>query len=89
MSIFDKIEESEKKVEEKTEELIYEFHAHFQEYIKLHPEDADRKDEIFQGWAIQKIAGLQLSILELAEKFNNLLKTKWIAEHVAWEEYAG
>jgi len=76
MSIFDKIEESEKKVEEKTEELIYEFHAHFQEYIKLHPEDADRKDEIFQGWAIQKIAGLQLSILELAEKFNNLLKTK-------------
>jgi len=76
MSIFDKIEESEKKVEEKTEELIYEFDAHFQEYIKLHPEDADRKDEIFQGWAIQKIAGLQLSILELAEKFNNLLKTK-------------
>ena len=76
MSIFDKIEESEKKVEEKTEELIYEFHAHFQEYIKLHPEDADRKDEIFQGWAIQKIAGLQLSILELAEKFNNSLKNK-------------
>ena len=76
MSIFDKIEESEKKVEEKTEELIYEFDAHFQEYIKLHPEDADRKDEIFQGWAIQKIAGLQLSILELAEKFNNLLKNK-------------
>jgi hypothetical protein len=76
MSIFDKIEESEKKVEEKTKELIYEFHAHFQEYIKLHPEDADRKDEIFQGWAIQKIAGLQLSILELAEKFNNFLKNK-------------
>jgi len=76
VSIFDKIEESEKKVEEKTEELIYEFHAHFQEYIKLHPEDEDRKNEIFQGWAIQKIAGLQLSILELAEKFNNFLKNK-------------
>lgn len=76
MSILDKIEESEKIVEEKTEELIYEFHAHYQSYIKLRPEDKDRKDEIFQAWAIQKIAGLQLSILELAEKFNSFIKSK-------------
>lgn len=76
MSILDKIEESEKRVEEKTEELIYEFHAHYQSYIKLRPEDKDRKDEIFQAWAIQKIAGLQLSILELAEKFNSFIKSK-------------
>ena len=76
MSILDKIAESEKRVEEKTEELIYEFHAHYQSYIKLHPEDKDRKDEIFQAWAIQKIAGLQLSILELAEKFNSFIKSK-------------
>ena len=75
MSDTDKIVESEKRVEEKTEELIYEFHAHYQSYIEQHPEDKDRKDEIFQAWAIQKIAGLQLSILELVEKFNNYIKT--------------
>ena len=71
MSAIDKVREGEKRVEEKTEELIYEFHAHYQEYIKLHPEDKDRKDEIFQAWVIQKIAGIQISILELAKKFNS------------------
>jgi len=35
MTAIDKIKEGEKRVEEKTEELIYEFHAHYQEYIKL------------------------------------------------------
>ena len=45
MSDTDKIVESEKRVEEKTEELIYEFHAHYQSYIEQHPEDKDRKDE--------------------------------------------
>ena len=75
MSDTDKIVESEERVEEKTEELIYEFHAHYQSYIEQHPEDKNRKDEIFQAWAIQKIAGLQLSILELVEKFNNHIKT--------------
>jgi hypothetical protein len=69
-----KITEGLKKVEEKTEELIYEFHAHYQSYIEEHPDDKDRKDEIFQAWVIQKIAGLQLSVLELAEKFNNSLR---------------
>jgi hypothetical protein len=34
MSDTDKIVESEKRVEEKTEELIYEFHAHYQSYIE-------------------------------------------------------
>lgn len=74
MSRKDKIEEGLKIVEEKTEELIYEFHAHYEEYIKLRPEDKDRKDEIFQAWVIQKIAGIQISVLEIANKFNNLYK---------------
>ena len=74
MSTKDKIEESIKIVDEKTEELIYEFHAHYEEYIKLRPEDKNRKDEIFQAWVIQKIAGIQISILELANKFNNYIK---------------
>ena len=71
MAAIDKIKEGEKRVEEKTEELIYEFHAHYQEYIKLRPEDKDRKDEIFQAWVIQKIDGIQISILELVNKFNS------------------
>ena len=75
MSGADKLEESLKKVEAKTEDLIYEFHAHYQSYIGEHPNDKNRKDEIFQAWAIQKIAGLQLSILELAKKINNHIKT--------------
>ena len=75
MSDADKLAESLKRVEAKTEDLIYEFHAHYQSYIEEHPDDKNRKDEIFQAWAIQKIAGLQLSILELAEKFNNYIKT--------------
>lgn len=74
MSRKDKIEEGLKIVEEKTEELIYEFHAHYEEYIKLRPEDKDRKDAIFQAWVIQKIAGIQISVLEIANKFNNLYK---------------
>ena len=74
MSTTDKISDSEKRVEKKTEELIYESPAHYQSYIEQHPEDKDRKDEVFQAWAIQKIAGLQLSMLELAEKLNNHIK---------------
>ena len=75
MSGTDKLSEILKRVDAKTEELIYEFHAHYQSYIEEHPDDTNRKDEIFQAWAIQKIGGLQLSILELAEKFNNHSKT--------------
>ncbi len=76
MSRKDKIEEGLKIVEEKTEELIYEFHAHYEEYIKLRPEDKDRKDEIFQAWVIQKIAGIQISVLEIANKFNNYINNQ-------------
>jgi hypothetical protein len=71
MSSIDKVREGQKRVEGKTEELIYEFHAHYQEYIKLRPDDKDRKDEIFQAWVIQKIAGIQISIIELSKNFNS------------------
>jgi hypothetical protein len=63
------------KVDEKTQELIMEFHAHYEEYIKLRLGDSNRKDEIFQSWVIQKIAGIQISILELVDRVNSLLKT--------------
>ena len=71
----DEIKKGTDKVDEKTQELITEFHAHYKEYIKLRPDDRDRKDEIFQSWVIQKIAGIQISVLELVEHINSLLKT--------------
>lgn len=64
----DKLSESLERVEEKTEDLIYEFHAHYQSYVEEHPDDTNRKDEIFQAWVIQKIAGLQLSIMLVMKK---------------------
>jgi hypothetical protein len=75
MATSDEIKKSTDKVDEKTQELITEFHAHYEEYIKLRPDDRDRKDEIFQSWVIQKIAGIQISVLELVVHINSLLKT--------------
>jgi hypothetical protein len=64
---------TEKQVDDKSTELVDEFYAHFEEYTKLHPEDRDKKDEIFHGWVIQKIAGLQLSILHISERINRFI----------------
>lgn len=63
------------KVDKQTNELIMEFQSHYEKYIEFRPEDTDRKDEIFQSWVIQKISGIQVSILELAERVNLLTKT--------------
>lgn len=73
MASFNEYKNGVERVDKKTNELIMEFHAHYQEYIKLAPEDKDRKDEIFQSWCIQKIAGIQVSMLELAERLNSLI----------------
>ncbi len=75
MNVSDEIKNGTDKVDEKTNELIMEFHSHYEEYIKLRPEDKDRKDEIFQAWIIQKIAGIQVGILELVESLNSFIKT--------------
>jgi vacuolar-type H+-ATPase subunit D/Vma8 len=74
MATSNEIKNGINKLDEKTHELIMEFHSHYEEYIKLKPEDKDRKDEIFQSWVIQKIAGIHISILELAESLNTLIK---------------
>lgn len=75
MATSDELKKGINKVDEKTHELIMEFHSHYEEYVKLKPEDRNRKDDIFQAWVIQKIAGLQVSLLEIAERINSLLKT--------------
>ena len=75
MTDSDEIKIGIEKVDNKTRELIMEFQSHYDEYCELHPEDKDRKDEIFQSWAIQKLAGIQISLLELTESINLLFKT--------------
>ena len=66
----------ENEVDARASELIHEFHAHFTELIEAHPEHTDRKREIFEGWAIQKFAGLQLSVEHLSEQLNRLVQGK-------------
>ena len=65
----------EEQVERRSHALMEEFKAHYEEYVCQHPEHAERRDEIYQSWAIQKIAGLQLCVEELAKKQNQLIKT--------------
>ena len=61
-------------VNAQSEELMREFYDHYAEYIKLHPNDKDKRNEIFQAWVIQKVAGLQLSIMGIAERFNSYVR---------------
>jgi hypothetical protein len=60
-------------VNQKSLELIEEFQKHYQEFTQIyrkdHTGDPDRT-LVFESWAIQKIAGLQLSVMALAEKIS-------------------
>lgn len=58
------------EVDARTHELMIQFESHFQEVVALHPDVADRRDHVFQAWAMQKIAGLQLAVEQIAMKFN-------------------
>ena len=62
--------EAEQQVEARADELIHAFNAHFEEFAEAHPEHAEKKREIFEGWAIQKIAGLQLCVEHISEQLN-------------------
>ncbi len=74
--IFDENEKPETVVDKKSEELIREFQSHYEEFVRAHPERTGQRDEIFQGWVIQKIAGIQVSIYEIAESLNRLAGIK-------------
>jgi len=71
--------EIEKEIREVSEkeaiELMKEFCNHYEEHIKERPEDINRKEEIYQSWSIQKIAGIHIVILKLVEKINTLSET--------------
>ncbi len=62
--------ELEAAVDARSHDLMKEFEHHFQEVIEAGPTGENRRDQVFQAWAIQKIAGLQLSIQEIAAKLN-------------------
>ncbi len=60
----------EAQAEERANELIQEIQEHLEEFIEAQPQHADRKRDIFEVWAIQKIAGLQLCVEHMAEQHN-------------------
>ena len=60
----------DKQADLRTHELIDEFQQHYTEYVKVHPEHAERQRQIFEAWAIQKIAGLQLCVEHIATQIN-------------------
>ena len=70
----DNVNDKINEIDKQTEMLIKEFYEHYDAYIALRPEDAEKKNEIFQAWVIQKIAGMQISIIELAKHINVLAK---------------
>ena len=59
-------------VDERSENLMVEFNDHFEELIEIHPEFAGKRDTAFQGWIIQKVAGLQLCVSELESRIEKL-----------------
>ncbi len=63
---------AEVDAEEHSKKLIEEFKTHWNEVASDNPELAHAKEQVFAGWAIQKIAGLQLSILHLEQKLRNV-----------------
>ena len=61
----------ELEVDERVQQLIKEFEEHFQQCVDgVGPELVERKREIYEAWAIQKIAGLQLCVEHITEVVN-------------------
>ena len=65
--IFDE-EETQDLAHEKFKELSQEFEAFYQDAAREVPESQHHKDEVFRLWTIQKLARLQLTMLELVNK---------------------
>ena len=57
-------------VDARSRELMVQFEGHFREVVGLDPELGSQREHVFQAWAMQKIAGLQLAVEEIANKFN-------------------
>jgi len=51
------------QIHKRSLELFEEFEQHYQEFIKAYPDRTDRHI-VFESWAIQKIADLQLTVFK-------------------------
>ena len=59
------------QIDAHSEELVHEFFEHYHQVLEADPDKNDI-NVVFHGWAIQKIAGLQLIVLELAQRLNTI-----------------
>ena len=57
------------QIDAKAHELMQEFFDHVRQVHETTQRKHDPR-KIFEGWAIQKIAALQFTVLQLAEKLN-------------------
>ena len=60
-----------RQIDAKTRELMQEFFEHVRDVRKLPPKKHDPR-KIFEGWAIQKIASLQFTVLQLGDQIDRL-----------------
>jgi hypothetical protein len=63
------------QVNARADELMEEFFQHYEEFVQTHPDMTD-KHIVFEGWVVQKIAGLQLVVLELAQRLDTFIKSQ-------------
>lgn len=68
-----------KRVDAKTEELMAEFFAYRDASIAEDPNDPLDPRMIFESWAIQKIAGLQVVVMDLVRELNQINRTSQIS----------
>jgi hypothetical protein len=57
-------------VDKRTMELMAEFEQHYHDAIEIEPTAEGRREHVFHAWTFQKLAGIQISIEEIARKFN-------------------
>ena len=63
------------EIDAKSNELIDEFQEHVREVQEQHPDFTDT-GRMYEGWAIQKIAGLQIMVMNLVERVAELEKSR-------------
>lgn len=59
------------EIDAKAQELIQEFMEHLRRLQAQYPQDHDPR-KVFEGWAIQKMAALQYTVLQLTDELVHL-----------------
>jgi len=74
MSAFNQEKEQQimfEKIDKNSELLMNEFQSHCNEVYDKVDKNADKR-AIFEGWAIQKISSLQLTVIDLVEEIQDI-----------------